>query len=105
MTIKTLVESNIRGCITVRIYNKRRAKKWYRSKEYGREKARERAEKGRKYSKEYQSRLCLYNGETLTLKALYMRFMRRGIPNPVIEAKKYLLEKGDRKNEHTETDE
>lgn len=43
MTLKKIVESSILSGITVRIYNKRRAKKWYRSKEYVREKARERA--------------------------------------------------------------
>lgn len=96
MNIKTLVENNIRGCIAVRIYNKRRAKKWYRSKEYGREKAREHAERYRKRQKEYLDQPCLYNGEILTLRALYKRFRRRGIPNSAIEAKKYLIEKEEK---------
>ena len=39
----------------------------------------------------YRSRLCLYNGEALTLHALSTRFRRQGIPHPTIEAKKYLL--------------
>ena len=91
MTLKKLVESSILSGITVRIYNKRRAKKWYRSKEYVREKAREHAERYKKRQKEYQSQLCLYNGETLTLSALYKRFMRMGIPHPIIEARKYII--------------
>ena len=43
----------------------------------------------------YNSRLCLYDGETLTLKALTNRFWRKGISHPTIEAKKYLI--GDNK--------
>ena len=39
----------------------------------------------------YRSRLCLYNGEALTLHALSTRFRRQGIPQPTLEAKKYLL--------------
>ena len=42
-------------------------------------------------TKAYHSRLCLYNGETLTLHALSNRFFRQGIANPCKEAKKYLL--------------
>ena len=42
-------------------------------------------------SKDYYGRLCLYNGETLTLRALSIRFCKQGIPHPTIEAKKYLL--------------
>ena len=45
----------------------------------------------RKYDKEYHNQLCCYNGETLTLNALYQRFIRAGIKHPTIEAKKYLL--------------
>ena len=41
--------------------------------------------------KAYYSRPCLYNGETLTLRALSDRFRRRGIANPYKEAQKYLL--------------
>lgn len=42
-------------------------------------------------NKTYYSRLCLYEGETLTLAALSHRFRRQGIPNSVTEAKKYLV--------------
>lgn len=45
----------------------------------------------KQYNKQYQSQLCLYNGETLTLGALKSRFLRRGIPHPTLEAKKYLI--------------
>ena len=41
--------------------------------------------------KAYLSRLCLYNGETLTLNALNLRLRRQGIVNSMLEAKKYLL--------------
>ena len=41
--------------------------------------------------KAYKNRLCLYEGETLTLNALSARFTRQGIANPFKEAKKYLL--------------
>ena len=41
--------------------------------------------------KAYKNRLCLYEGETLTLGALSARFTRQGIPHATIEAKKYLL--------------
>ena len=44
-------------------------------------------------SKNYHSRLCLYEGETLTLRALALRLFRQGIPHSTLEAKKYLIEK------------
>ena len=54
-------------------------KKYYQSK------------KGKETRKKYQSQLCSYNGETLTLWALYLRFRKDGVKNPAQEAKKYLL--------------
>ena len=42
-------------------------------------------------NKVYYSRLCLYEGETLTLGTLSKRLCRQGIANPCKEAKKYLL--------------
>ena len=48
-------------------------------------------EKYKKYNKEYQSQLCFYNNEILTLNALRLRFRIQGISNPTQEAKKYLL--------------
>ena len=53
----------------------------------------EKTDKRKKYKKEYRSQLCFYNGETLTLNALAKRFQRAGIPHPMQEAKKYLLNK------------
>ena len=49
-------------------------------------------ESKKEYNNKYDSQLCLYNGEYLTFTALRKRFMRRGIPHPTIEAKKYLLQ-------------
>ena len=42
-------------------------------------------------SKDYYSRLCFYEGETLTLNALSLRFRQQGIPHPTLNAKKYLI--------------
>ena len=47
--------------------------------------------KYKEYDKEYRSQLCYYNGETLTLNALRMRFKRAGIKDPVAEVKKYII--------------
>ena len=44
-------------------------------------------------TKECNSRLCLYEGETLTLNALRKRLCRQGILHPTLEAKKYLIER------------
>ena len=51
----------------------------------------EKTDKRKKAKKEYNNQLCFYNGETITLTALKTRFWRKGISNPTIEAKKYLL--------------
>ena len=63
-----------------------------RYKEY--QKEYEKTDKGkeshRKYQNKYDNQLCCYNGETLTLSALSMRFKKQGIDHPTIEAKKYL---------------
>ena len=74
-------------------YNNNNAKGWdiERRKEYNRKY--NKSDKCKEYRKQYYNQLCLYNGETLTLKALSMRFMRKGIDNPTAEAKKYLLVK------------
>ena len=49
-------------------------------------------QKHKKTKKEHYSQLCCYNGETLTLNALAIRFRKKGISNPTEEAKKYLLQ-------------
>ena len=53
----------------------------------------EKSDKGKETRNKYNNQLCCYNGETLTLRALYKRFWRQGIDHPNIEAKKYLLVK------------
>ena len=85
-------------------YNSCNAKGWdvERYKEYKKEyeksdkrkeykKQYNKSNKFKEYQKEYHNQICFYNGETLTLNALSMRFRRRGISNPTTEAKKYLL--------------
>ena len=44
-------------------------------------------ESNRKSSNKYNNQLCFYNGETITLSALSMRFRRSGIEHPTLEAK------------------
>ena len=53
----------------------------------------QKSDKRKKSVNKYQSQLCSYNGEVLTLCALSTRFKRKGIPHPTQEAKKYLLNK------------
>lgn len=65
---------------------KKKAAKKYEQSEKGKETK-------KKYQKKYHNQLCSYNGETLTLNALKMRFRRAGIPHPTLEAKKYIKEK------------
>ena len=60
-----------------------------RYKEYKKEY--KKTDKYKEYQKEYKNQLCLYNGETLTLNALAIRFVKAGIPHPTQEAKKYLI--------------
>ena len=80
-------------------YNDRNANGWdiERYKEYHKEynKEYQKSEKGkesqRKAQNKYKNQLCSYNGQTITLQALRMRFLRQGIPHPVLEAKKYLI--------------
>ena len=69
-------------------YEKTDKYKEYR-KEY--EKSDKRKKRKKEYNKEYNNQLCCYNGETLTLSALYTRFRRSGMPNPLQESKKYLI--------------
>ena len=51
----------------------------------------QKSDKYKESQKKYYNQLCFYNGETLTLNALRTRFMRQGITNPTLEAKKYLI--------------
>ena len=50
-------------------------------------------ETNRRCTKDYCIRLCLYEGETLTLGTLSRRFFLQGIPHPTLTAKKYLIER------------
>ena len=79
----------------------KKAQKEYRKSDKGKESKRKasnkykKSDKGkesdRKSCKKYNNQLCSYNGETITLNALSMRFWRRGLTNPTLEAKKYLI--------------
>ena len=57
-------------------------------KEYRREYYKKYYKTYRDELKKYQNQLCYYNGETLKLYTLVMRFKRQGIEHPTIEAKK-----------------
>ena len=76
-------------------YNSCNAKGWDIERYKKSKKEYEKTDKGkksrRKAQNKYDNQLCCFNGETLTLAALRMRFCRRGLSNPSIEAKKYLL--------------
>ena len=75
---------NNRNANGLDIERRKKYKKEYNKSDKGKE-------SHRKADKKYDNQLCFYNGETLTLGALRMRFLRKGIINPVLEAKKYLL--------------
>ena len=72
-------EYNIIGA-TTRMTRKEYMKQYYKS------------EKSRETQRKYLNRPCSYDGEILTLNALYHRFYREGIEHPIIEAKMYLIE-------------
>ena len=65
-------------------YQKEYHKEYQKSDKY---KEYEKSDKRKKANNKYQNQLCSYNGETITLNALRMRFKRQGIINPVLEAK------------------
>ena len=77
-------------------YNKAYSKEWYKAHQnemIAKSKAYNEVHRNEHLTKvkAYYSKLCLYKGKTLTLKALSNRFCRQGIPQPTLEAKKYLL--------------
>ena len=80
-------------------YNSNRANGWdiERYKEYQKKyqkkyhKSDKCKESHKKACNKYDNQLCCYNGETLTLCALRMRFKRQGVEHPQIEAKKYII--------------
>lgn len=59
-------------------YNNRNSKGWD-------------VERYKEWNNHYKNQLCFFNGEKLTLNALYQRFEKQGINHPTLEAKKYLL--------------
>ena len=74
-------------------YNSNRAKGWdiERHKETRRKDSKEFRETHKEYHKQYDNQQCLYNGQTITLGALRMRFKKLGIVHSAKEAKKYLV--------------
>ena len=78
-------------------YNNYNAKGWdiERRKETKKEykKSDKYKESHRKAQNKYQNQLCCYNGETINLNALRMRFRKAGIPHPTVEAKKFIIER------------
>ena len=76
-------------------YNNINAKGWdierYKESQRKAQNKYKKSDKGKNYQKEYHNQLCSYNGETLTLNALRIRFRSQGISHPTQEAKKYLL--------------
>ena len=66
------------------VERRKKAKQKYQTSDKGKE-------SHRKANKEYNNQLCIYNGETLTLDTLSKRFKKKGIPHPILEAKKYLI--------------
>ena len=73
-------------------YNNRNANGWNVERRKETKKEYEKTDKRKEYKKQYHNQLCCYNGETITLNALSMRFKRKGIEHYTLEAKKYLLE-------------
>ena len=75
-------------------YNNYRAKglNVARYKEYNKEyqQSDKYKETHRKANNKYYNQLCFYNGETITLSTLRMRFKSQGIDHYTAEAKKYL---------------
>ena len=58
--------------------------------EYGKE-YNEKYQYQKQYQSKYINQLCLYEGQVITLHALYQRFWSQGITHPTAEAKKYLI--------------
>ena len=71
------------------IERRKKYQKTDKVKEY--QKEYKKTDKCKKAQNKYYSQLCFYNGETITLNALSIRFFRQGIINPTQEAKKYLI--------------
>lgn len=79
-------------------------------KEYYVTHAKEISEKGRKYYAEnkekhnaYYTRMCLYEGKTMTLRALSLKLLRQKVPHPTEVAKQYLIDKENNNVRNTES--
>ena len=81
-TLKPTYNSNRANGLDIERYKKAQKKA---QKKY------QKSDKGKEAQKKYDNQLCCYNGETLTLHALYQRFRSQGIDHPTQEAKKYLI--------------
>ena len=81
---------NNRNAKGLNVARRKEYKKTDKYKDY--QKQYTKTDKCKEYHKQYENQLCFYNGETLTLHALRMRFWKQGISNPTAEAKKYLLQ-------------
>lgn len=46
----------------------------------------------KEYYRSYNNQLCFYKGKQLTLNALTQRFWRDNLPNPMTEAREYLID-------------
>lgn len=73
-------------------YNNINANGWDVERHKASKKAYSQSEKGKASQKVYRNKLCNYNGETLTLHTLAMRFKKAGIQHATLEAKKYLIQ-------------
>ena len=60
-------------------------------KQYRKENADSIKQYQKQYQKQYDNQQCLYENEILSLCALRLRFSRKGIEHPTLEAKKYLI--------------
>ena len=76
-------------------YQKYKEEKLEQSKQYyesNKQQKKQYYESKKEQIKQKNNQLCSFNGEILTLCALSQRFRKAGIPHPVLEAKKYLLQ-------------
>ena len=69
-------------------YNKKHADS---IKQYKKQYYKENADSIKQQKKQYDNQQCLYENEILSLCALRVRFARKGIQHPTLEAKKYLI--------------
>ena len=96
-TIWLCVREELKKCEQLAIdkynpkYNRRDACTELNKEEYQKQYNKEHADSIRQQQKQYNNQQCLYENEILTLCALRARFSKKGIENPTLEAKKYLI--------------